>query len=91
MKDSEKQERAINWLKEKTKSGELHFKTMIELFDVLMQNIEAMTISDYAKKNGITYNGTLSRIDSGNLNALNFHGNIFVFETKKKEIPEYMS
>ena len=82
---------AAGWFDEKLRTGEIDFITKTKLFDLLMKNLEVMSISDYAKEYGISYNGTISRIDSGKLNALCFRGDTFVFEPKKVEIPEYFA
>lgn len=86
MEVSDKQLKVITWFKEKTKNKEIDFKTMIHLFDILMQNLEVRSISQYAKHKGLSYNGVLSKIQTGSLNALTFYGETFVFEEKKKEI-----
>lgn len=86
MTHAEKQANTIHWFKEKTKNGELDLKTTLALFDILMQNLEVMSISTFAKQNNLTYNGVLSKIQTGSLNAMTFYGDTFVFEEKKKEI-----
>ena len=90
MKMNEKQIKTIAWFKDKLQNNELNFDTCVKLFDLLMDSIDVMSISAYAKKNGISYNGTLSRIDSGRLNAISLHGDTFVFDTKKTEPTEIL-
>ena len=97
MNHAEKQKLAIDWLKEKAANGDLDFKTLISMFDILMKQLDVMSISEYGRQlkirtnEEITYNGVLSRIDSGKLHALSFYGDVLVFEPKKVEIPEYIN
>ena len=91
MTHAEKQANTIRWFKEKTQNKELDFKTMIQLFDILMRNLEVMSISQFANCKGLSYNGVLSKIQTGSLNALTFHGDTFVFELQKSEPVEIYS
>ena len=55
MKMNEKQIKTIAWFKDKLQNNELNFDTCVKLFDLLMNSIDVMSISAYAKKNGISY------------------------------------
>lgn len=91
MNHIEKQQRTLHWFNEKLKAGEISFTTKIKLLDLLMKDIEAKSISDYAKDNNISYNGVGYRVDAGKLHAISLNNSVFVFEEIKKEVPEYLN
>jgi 2-iminoacetate synthase ThiH len=86
MEVKDKQTKVIDWFTEKLKNNELEFKTRVKLFDLLMESLDVMSVSEYARQKQISYNGVLSKIQTGSLNAMTFHGDTFLFEKKKKEV-----
>jgi Na+/phosphate symporter len=67
-------------LSKRVQNNELNNESIIELIDLLGTYLNAETISDYAKRNNLTYNGALVRIGSGKLKTFTLFKTKFVIE-----------
>ena len=67
-------------LSDRVQKGELNNEDIVEIIDLLGAYLNAETISDYAKRNKITYNGTLQRIATGKLKTFTLFKNKFVID-----------
>ena len=54
-------------LASRIQKDELPNDSIVEIIDLLGRYLNAETISDYSKREGISYNGTLQRIETGKL------------------------
>lgn len=50
-------EKLIKFVADKFQAGELDNESLVELFKVMGSYLNLMTISDYAKANGLSYEG----------------------------------
>lgn len=67
-------------LSSRVQNLELNNEDIVEIIDLLGAYLNAETISDYAKRNKITYNGTLQRIATGKLKTFTLFKNKFVID-----------
>ena len=86
----QKQTKVINWFAEKLKNNELDFETKLKIFDLVMQDLEVMSISEYSRQHNFTYNGTLSKIQTGSLHAMTFFSETFIFDQKKPKTVDFV-
>lgn len=56
-KIKENTDKLVNFVATKFEQGELNNDSLIELFKVMGQYLNLQTISDYAKANGLSYQG----------------------------------
>ena len=54
---NENTKKLINFIGEKLHKGELNNNSLVQLFELCGTYSNLMTISDYAKKNNLSYNG----------------------------------
>jgi len=63
-------------------NGELNNESVVSIIETLGRFLNAETISDYAKREKITYNGTLQRIGSGKLKTFSLFNVKFVIDNE---------
>jgi hypothetical protein len=76
----EKNEKLKQFIFQKYQDGELDNSTLLQHIEVCGAYLNLKTISDYAKANGITYNGVLERIKTGKIHYVELFGTKFVGE-----------
>lgn len=61
---------------------ELNNESIVSIIETLGKFLNAETISDYAKREKITYNGTLQRVGSGKLKTFTLFNTKFVIDNE---------
>lgn len=69
-------------LSSRVQNLELNNEDIVEIIDLLGAYLNAETISDYAKRTGLSYNGTLQRIATGKLKTFTLFKNKFVVDNE---------
>ncbi len=59
-------------ISERVQKGELSNLDMVAIVENLCQYFNLATYSDYAKREGISYNGVKTRVESGKVKELDF-------------------
>jgi len=67
-------------LANRIQKDELPNDSIVEIIDLLGRYLNAETISDYSKREGISYNGTLQRIETGKLKTFTLFKTKFVID-----------
>ena len=67
-------------LSDRVQKGELNNESIVEIIDLMGAYLNAETVSDYAKRNNLTYNGALVRIGSGKLKTFTLFKTKFVID-----------
>ncbi len=72
----------INQIGKKVQNGELKNEDLIEIINVCGSFLNLKTIPDYAKAEGISYNGTLNRIKLNKVQECNIFGNKMIIDNE---------
>jgi hypothetical protein len=64
----------------RVQNGELKNESVVSIIETLGRFLNAETISDYAKREKISYNGTLQRIGIGKLKTFTLFNTKFVID-----------
>ena len=67
-------------LSERVHKGELSNLDMVSVVENLCQYFNLATYSDYAKREGISYNGVKTRVESGKVQEIEFFNVKFVID-----------
>jgi hypothetical protein len=66
----------------RVQKGELNNESIVNIIGLLGSYLNAKTVSDYAKFENITYNGTLQRIGTGKLKTFELFNVKFVIDNE---------
>jgi hypothetical protein len=69
-------------LSQRIQKGELQNSELISILDTVGSYLNLMTFSDYAKREKISYNGVLNRVESGKVQVLELFNVKFVIDNK---------
>lgn len=75
-------EKFIRWFCEKFQQGELDNDSILEFYKVVMPYLNPETISDHAKRTGLTYPGVQDKIKTGKLRTETLFGIKFIIDNE---------
>ena len=78
----ELRDKIISHLNTRLQNCELSNKDMIAIIDLIGSYCNCCTISEYAKREGISYNGALDRISKDAVQMVNIFGVKFVIDNE---------
>lgn len=79
MKTLDRSKKIKDRLIECSQNGELMYTDELHILQYLLERYNPMSLSDYARKEGISPNGAKDRIKRGKVMQLNIIGRTFIF------------